>query len=1000
MRVLRILAAFALLGASAASAQNQTQGPGAFAQGFRQAIKDTFGGATVNGAGATDGQALVYQASTNKWIPGTISAGVASSRAINTTTPLTGGGDLSADRTITFTTQVMNTALMGPTSGADAAPAFRALVAGDIPSLAASKITTGQLLVARGGTGVDASGAANGQLLIGNGTGFTLASITAGSNITITPGAGTLQISATSSAFTGGTLSSQINWTTGLGAIDHVFGPTDTRLTLASAPERDVYIRAGAGTGTNQSGSVLIYSAAPSNANGNTVQIQGGLGGGANKFGGNLNIRGGEATGTGEGGSVLVQSTAPGGSSSNYNSVITIATFRAGGAATGATLALTPGTTTSSSGPATDFDIAHTWNSSGTTFKGINMAITATAAAAPSRLIDLSVASSSVFNIKTDGTTNAGAAASDSFLTDASIVGLEWAANSTNPAIVSTFYNTSSYPLVVNARARGTAASPSAVQTSDVLGLFAFAGYHSNGGWGTQASMNGYASENWSNTQRGSYIAFTTTPTGSTSGGVRWAIQPAGHWIGTSALVNGWVASTTDPSGSIDTGWSRISAGVFGAGTGTQGSVAGTVRATTFNATTFSATDGAATAATFRGADGSASAGGAATARGGAGAGTNQDGGLLTLAAGTTTGTSVVSRIIFSTSPASGSGTGVNATVNRWAVMSPGHLIGTSALMHGWTGSTTDPTASVTTNLNQPASGELAVGTSTANASGYMRANGFTFGSGAVTAAGCLTWSTGFGGVTHIQGPSDNQLFIASGGSQALLLTGGTGGATFRSGQGSLVTVNGGDISDNNGGAATIRGGDALFGSTGGNGGLLTGRGGSATGTNKNAGGVSLSTGDSSGTGYGRALVSCASSGTSGMGVTTASNRILVTGKRKALTDATLTTFALLSVATSEMVGCTVFFTVRGSGGGDFVAASGHFDACAVNKAGTVTTGVSAVTVTSSAVSGGATLTIAVAAPASTTNLALQINADSSITTTLDVEYTIIANGPTTITEQ
>jgi hypothetical protein len=45
----------------------------------------------------------------------------------------------------------------GPTSGGAAAPSFRALVAGDIPSLPASQITTGQLAIARGGTGADLS---------------------------------------------------------------------------------------------------------------------------------------------------------------------------------------------------------------------------------------------------------------------------------------------------------------------------------------------------------------------------------------------------------------------------------------------------------------------------------------------------------------------------------------------------------------------------------------------------------------------------------------------------------------------------------------------------------------------------------------------------------------------------------------------------------------------------------------------------------------------------
>lgn len=80
--------------------------------------------------------------------------------------------------------------------GASGAPSFRGLVANDIPNLPASKITTGILGVARGGTGVDGSAAANGSLLIGNGTGYTLATLTGTANqITITNAAGSITLS-------------------------------------------------------------------------------------------------------------------------------------------------------------------------------------------------------------------------------------------------------------------------------------------------------------------------------------------------------------------------------------------------------------------------------------------------------------------------------------------------------------------------------------------------------------------------------------------------------------------------------------------------------------------------------------------------------------------------------------------------------------------------------------------------------------------------------------
>lgn len=58
-------------------------------------------------------------------------------------------------------TAAVNKVFAGPSSGDDAAaPSFRSLVAADIPSLNASKITAGTLAVARGGTGA-ATAAAN-----------------------------------------------------------------------------------------------------------------------------------------------------------------------------------------------------------------------------------------------------------------------------------------------------------------------------------------------------------------------------------------------------------------------------------------------------------------------------------------------------------------------------------------------------------------------------------------------------------------------------------------------------------------------------------------------------------------------------------------------------------------------------------------------------------------------------------------------------------------------
>jgi hypothetical protein len=63
---------------------------------------------------------------------------VPTSRSINTTAPLVGGGNLGTDLTISLGTQSANRVLAGPTTGSAAAPSFRALVAADLAASAAS----------------------------------------------------------------------------------------------------------------------------------------------------------------------------------------------------------------------------------------------------------------------------------------------------------------------------------------------------------------------------------------------------------------------------------------------------------------------------------------------------------------------------------------------------------------------------------------------------------------------------------------------------------------------------------------------------------------------------------------------------------------------------------------------------------------------------------------------------------------------------------------------
>jgi hypothetical protein len=64
-------------------------------------------------------------------------------------TPITSSGTLQ----LGLINQLANKVWAGPTSGPEDVPTFRSLVSDDIPSLDASKITSGTLGVARGGTG-------------------------------------------------------------------------------------------------------------------------------------------------------------------------------------------------------------------------------------------------------------------------------------------------------------------------------------------------------------------------------------------------------------------------------------------------------------------------------------------------------------------------------------------------------------------------------------------------------------------------------------------------------------------------------------------------------------------------------------------------------------------------------------------------------------------------------------------------------------------------------
>lgn len=105
-------------------------------------------------------------------------------------------------------------------------------------------------------------------------------------------------------------------------------------------------------------------------------------------------------------------------------------------------------------------------------------------------------------------------------------------------------------PQMVFRLARGTAASPSAVQSGDVLGQINAFGYHSGGAYTTsgQGKFRFLAAENWTSTARGTSFIIQTTPTGGVSL-INAMVVSAGGALQLGAYGAGTL--TTDASGNV-----------------------------------------------------------------------------------------------------------------------------------------------------------------------------------------------------------------------------------------------------------------------------------------------------------------------------------------------------------------------------------------------------------------------------------------------------------------
>jgi hypothetical protein len=92
-------------------------------------------------------------------------------------------------------------------------------------------------------------------------------------------------------------------------------------------------------------------------------------------------------------------------------------------------------------------------------------------------------------------------------------------------------FGTSTSSGVLNRKANGTAASPSALLANDVIAVWASLGYGATGyASATRQSIQSFASENWTDSAQGTYLSILTTATGGTTTSEKWRVGPFGEF--------------------------------------------------------------------------------------------------------------------------------------------------------------------------------------------------------------------------------------------------------------------------------------------------------------------------------------------------------------------------------------------------------------------------------------------------------------------------------------
>lgn len=183
------------------------------------------------------------------------------------------------------------------------------------------------------------------------------------------------------------------------------------------------------------------------------------------------------------------------------------------------------------------YSMTDTWSAIGTTFTSIKMAVTDTASAVGSLLMDLQVGGASKYNVSKTGATtqvdkalvNLSGGTPPAQLSGSQTLQTVGAVGSTQRVNFDSFAGLTS---MFMRRTNGTVTVPTALANNDFIGTFTFTGFGTTIYAGGGATISCTASEAWTDTANGAALTFRTTANTTIAQTDRWTISNAGHFLG------------------------------------------------------------------------------------------------------------------------------------------------------------------------------------------------------------------------------------------------------------------------------------------------------------------------------------------------------------------------------------------------------------------------------------------------------------------------------------